>query len=170
MVLGAGMTLLAMLRNKPPIQPATPSPGVPRAAHYGTALGHTPSVRPRWARRPQILVMPDYGCFTWTSSPELYPFRIRVSKGLDLVRLGVSPELAMKLKELHEEWEEWKYTGVGTSAEAEATWDRRAWVAAQQLQVELPDVDVYFRGDGDTEERPAMDLPLPGPSSEDPSR
>jgi hypothetical protein len=99
--------------------------------------------------------MPDYGCFTWTSSPELYPFRIDVGKGLDLVRLGASSDLAMKLQELHQEWEEWHYTGVPLSAEAAATWNQRAWVAAQELQAELPDIDVNFRGDGDPEERSA---------------
>lgn len=113
--------------------------------------------------------MPDYGCFTWTNSPELFPFRINVDEGLDLVRLGVSSELAMKLRDLHHEWEEWNYTGVAASAEAEETWDERAWAAVKELQAELPDIDVYFRGDGDSEARPAWDIPPTRLSTEDPS-
>jgi hypothetical protein len=114
----------------------------PIAAH-GRLRGDTPSVHPWLARRPEIMIMADYGCFTWTSSPELFVFRS--DEGLDLARLGVSPDLARRLGEWHKEWEEENYTGVAVSAEASETWEQRGWALARELQAQLTDIDVSFR-------------------------
>jgi hypothetical protein len=103
--------------------------------------------------------MADYGCFTWTSSPQLFAFRS--DEGLDLARLGVSTDLARRLAEWHREWEEEAYTGVPVSAEASETWERRGLALAWELQGELTDLDVYFWDDDAAQAKPLADFPPP---------
>ena len=100
--------------------------------------------------------MADYGCFTWTRSPELFAFRS--SDGLDLARLGVSPDLAQKLADWHKEWEDENY-GVAVSAEASETWEQRGWSLARELANELPDIDVNVWDEENSVAVPVADLP-----------
>jgi hypothetical protein len=122
------------------------APGVTERPTMGHLPGHTASVQPQRTRRPEILLMADYGCFTWTSSPELYAFRS--SAGLDIASLGVSPDLARRLAAWHEEWEE-----------DSVTWEQRGWRLACELQEELADIDVYVWDVNANQGRPVRDLP-----------
>jgi hypothetical protein len=94
---------------------------------------------------PQVLLMADYGCFLWTSSPQLFRFRDK-NGDLDLARLGASPELVEQLTAWHREWEDTTYGGSPAAAEDDDR-DRRGAELARRLQDELGNaIEVWFCG------------------------
>lgn len=115
-------------------------------------------VTSRNACRPRVTLMADYGCFTWTSSRELFPVRPTPGSPLDLRGLGASNTLVVQLEEWHAEWERAAFGEQPAAGDNPATWERRGWSLARRLQEELPDllIEVW-------DERADRVIPIPPP-------
>lgn len=88
--------------------------------------------------------MADYGCYTWTDSDALFPYRsAALNDNLDLARLGATVELASALRAWHADWEQHAWGDLRFSAEAADAWERRGWTLARQLQDQLPDINIH---------------------------
>lgn len=116
----------------------------------------------RTERGPEITLMADYGCFTWTSSDALLVYRSETDDNLDLVRLGAAPDLVDRLRAWHAEWEREAYGDDPLPADVADTWEERGWSLARELQEALPDVRIHV---WDPVAHRAVPIPDPGTDS-----